>query len=158
MYAIFVTIESRLDARVDALGSVLLAQIGEIRGYLVTHIGGHDPDEVAAAEESDRDAAAIRDGAGPDEWRLVDGTRVPRGHTIDVVDWRWVRQVYPNMDRTDPDAVCGIDQRGKLTIRGFSRERDAALVEYTTSAETGGTPCETGTFFFYTPPRPEDGL
>ena len=37
---------------------------------------------------------------------------------------------------------------GTLTVRGFSKERNEALVEYRVQGETGGTPCETGTYFF----------
>ena len=59
------------------------------------------------------------------------------------------RLVFPNGDRDDPDASCFLKRNGKLTVRGFHRERRAALVEYTAPGDTVGTNCETGTYFFY---------
>ena len=122
------------------------------------------PDEppIPAADEIDRHARAIIDGAGPDEWPMPDGRTIDRG---DVLYTRgggsWFDVVFPNDDCNDRFRVCVPDDQGRLTVRGFSTERTAALVEYApppAQEEEGGAglSCGAGTFFFYpAPPLPE---
>ena len=37
--------------------------------------------------------------------------------------------------------------KGKLTIRGFSKRRQSALIEYTAPPDSGG--CSSSVYFFY---------
>ena len=101
----------------------------------------------------DLDAEAVLSGAGPKVWPLSNGTLISVGQIFYVDEWKWVDPVFPNGDREEPFAKCGIEARGTLTVRGFSTERKSALVEYAAPGETAGTPCETGTFFFYRLPN-----
>ena len=101
----------------------------------------------------DKDAAAIlRDGAGPREWQTAEETlRV--GDVFYVPAWVWVDQVFPHREssRTE-DKSCVLKAKAKLTIRGFSRERNSALVEYTAPGDAAGSSCGTGTLFYYRVP------
>ena len=75
-------------------------------------------------------------------------TSISQDDVFYVDAWRWVDVVFPDGNRDDPEASCGIMPPGTLTVRGFSKEHNEALVEYRVEGETGGTPCETGTYFF----------
>ena len=79
---------------------------------------------------------------------LLPGTSIPQDGVFYVDAWRWVDVVFPDGNRDDPEASCGIMPPGTLTVRGFIEERNEALVEYRVQGETGGTRCETGTYFF----------
>ncbi len=129
------------------------SKIDRARIDLLTHTLNKFPEsssEIRANQIApDLDARAVRDGAGPDRWQLPDGTSIGKGQVFYVDGWRWVDVVFPADDREDPDATCGIEALGTLTTRGFSSDRNAALVEYTAPGDTAGTPCETGTYFFY---------
>ncbi len=129
------------------------SKIDRARIDLLTHTLNKFPEsssEIRANQIApDLDARAVRDGAGPDRWQLPDGTFIGKGQVFYVDGWRWVDVVFPADDREDPDATCGIEALGTLTTRGFSSDRNAALVEYTAPGDTAGTPCETGTYFFY---------
>ena len=114
-----------------------------------------------AADESDRHARAILDGAGPDEWRMPDGRTIHRG---DVLYSRggggFFPRVFPRNERNDRFGICIPEEQARLTIQGFSIERTAALVEYAAppgraEEDDGDLRCENGSFFFY--PAPEDG-
>ena len=127
--------------------------IDQERLDLETHTLNEFPEsssEIRANQTApDLDARAVRDGAGPDRWQLPDGTFIGKDQVFYVDGWEWVDMVFPASDREDPDAICGIEALGTLTTRGFSSDRNAALVEYTAPGDTAGTPCETGTYFFY---------
>ena len=141
-------------AQINNLRSDVIGEGRESREYFVNHLSEHGVDAVAAADLAaaailDRDAVAILEGAGPDEWPLSSDRALNVAEELSVDSWKIVQPVYPDGDRLRPDVVCGIDEHGKLIVRGFSREREAALVEYLTGEETAGVPCETDTFFFY---------
>ena len=129
------------------------SKIDRARIDLLTHTLNKFPEsssEIRANQIApDLGARAVRDGEGPDRWQLPDGTSIGKGQVFYVDGWRWVDVVFPADDREDPDATCGIEALGTLTTRGFSSDRNAALVEYTAPGDTAGTPCETGTYFFY---------
>ena len=99
----------------------------------------------------DKDAAAILDGAGKDEWKGL------KKGEIRYADKReWVNIVVPNSKSERIEIPrCGLSKKAKLTIRGFSIERMAALVEYTApnKAAEVGTSCDTGIYFFYRLPE-----
>jgi len=141
------TVNSCLETKFVALENEFESGIREIRGYLVDHLGRRVPDEVAEAETRDRIAIAILDGAGPDEW-MVGGREYKRGDRASVDTWQLIRPVYPDGGRTDPNSECSIEEGGEMTVHGFLRGRDEALVEYRVDGLTIGEPCETGTFFF----------
>ena len=108
------------------------------------------PSQIRANQSlPDIDATSVLAGAGPDRWQLPDGTSIAKDQVFYVDGWEWVDLVFPAGDREEPDATCGIEALGTLTTHGFSSDRNAALVEYTAPGDTAGTPCETGTYFFY---------
>lgn len=134
------------------------SEIDRTRMDLLTHTLNKFPEsssEIRANQIApDLDARAVRDGAGPARWQLPDGTSIGKGQVFYVDGWRWVDVVFPADDREDPDATCGIEALGTLTTRGFSSDRNAALVEYTAPGDTVGNQCKTGTYFFYPLPQP----
>lgn len=155
-------------SRYDNLRDDVVGVARETRQYFVQHVSEHvagaDAVDADAAAAIDRDAVAILEGAGPETLELTDGKIASVADEFSVDSWKIVRPVFPDGDRLRPDAICGIDEHGRLVVRGFSREREAALVSYSTDEDTAGVPCETDTFFFvrdfdgggYTQvPRPE---
>ena len=121
--------------------------IGELRGYFVDHVADH---EEVSPSEMDEEAAAILDGASPGSWTLM-GNVLTVGDDFTVVAPAAVEQAFPNRDRSSPIARCSVHEGGRLTVRGFDEERNAALIEYSTDGRTDGTPCESGTYFFFRP-------
>ena len=102
--------------------------------------------------EADRVAAAILNGATPQVWRTRTET-FSIGDKRFVAAWEWIDIVMPNedSDRISVD-TCGLDETGELEIVGFSVQRNEALLRYTAPSESGGTPCDTGTYLFYPMP------
>ena len=107
----------------------------------------------ATQHRPDLDANAVLNGAGVRQWPLSDGTSIVIDQVFYVDEWQWVDEVFPDGEREDSNATCGIRPPGTLVVRGFSVERSAALVEYSIQGDTFGTPCDTGTYFFYGLPQ-----
>ena len=112
------------------------------------------------AEAIDSHARAILDGFGPEEWTLPDGRVVERGDVLYSRGGGIYSVVFPNGDRNDRSGICALAERGRLTIRGFSQERTAALVQYATPTDLEGEDdddergfsCDTDSYFFYPAP------
>ena len=110
-----------------------------------------------AADESDRHARAILDGAGPEEWRMPDGRTIHRGDVLYSRGGGFFPLVFPRNERNDRVGFCVLEEQARLTIKGFSIERTAALIEYAAppgraEEDDGGFGCENGSFFFYPAP------
>ena len=105
-------------------------------------------------EVLDEDAEAILDSAGPKDWKSG-GRTWNIGDVVYVDQSEWVEEVFPRGEREELaySDRCLLEPKGKLTIRGFSSKRRSALIEYTAPGPNGGTPCNTGTYFFYPLPR-----
>ena len=94
------------------------------------------------------DAKSILEGAGPKEWQTVE--RLWKvGDVVFVKDSEWVDEVFPGKEQEDDSESCILEPRGRLTVKGFSQKRRSALIEYTAPGPSGGTPCDTGSYFFY---------
>jgi hypothetical protein len=108
------------------------------------------PDESA---ELTRHAQAILDGSGRREWRLDDGTTIGLEASFYISDSFWFPVAISALsdDGTPRDGDrCITVNGGRLIVRGFSVERQAALVEYQPPSGRGfGTSCSAGTHFFY---------
>ena len=115
------------------------------------------PTESEQARARDKEAKQLLEGAGLKEWKL--GNRTWKIGDIVYVDGEgWREAVFPDpQSREGPSASCVMGTGGSLTIRGLSKTRHAALVEYTSppGERSGGTQCKTGTFFFYPLPKYE---
>jgi hypothetical protein len=81
------------------------------------------------------------------------------GDVLYAPEWQWIEIVYPALNREEflRSDTCGLYPGGKLTIRGFSTERRSVLFEYAVTADTGGTACDAGTYFFYPYSNPKSG-
>ena len=124
---------------------------------------------LGLAEEADLQARSIIDGNGPDRWPVAGGREIQRGNVLYLRGGDLTDIVYPNNDRGDEGGLCLLEERARLTVRGFSRERNAALVEYTplSEADSGEEDddqedsffrlCTSGTHFFYPAPSVPNG-
>jgi hypothetical protein len=113
---------------------------------------------IERLKKMDSDAKAILAGAGPKEIRTR--TRTYKvGDVLYAPEWQWIEIVYPALNREEflRSDTCGLYPGGKLTIRGFSTERRSVLFEYAVTADTGGTACDAGTYFFYPYSNPKSG-
>ncbi len=104
---------------------------------------------LADQQEISLDAEAVLLGAGPKQWDHPVGPALELNEVFYVDQWEWVDVVYSHGGRTDPNETCGIEPLGEITVRGFSDERGAALVEYTAPGASVGTSCGSETFVFY---------
>ena len=97
----------------------------------------------------DKEAAVILENLEPREWKTNRGT-FKVDEVLYAPGWEWVDVVFPDKQSTRiEEETCGIEATGELKIRGFSTERNSALIEYTAPGDSRGTPCDTGTYFFY---------
>ena len=151
--ALVVAIITLVYAMISGMRTDVSAVVSEMRGYFVDHVADH---EVVSPDEMDAEAASILDGASPESWTLM-GNVVSIDDSFAVSAPALVEQAFPNRDRGGPIVECSVHEGGVLTVRGFSEERNAALIEYSTDAPTGGTPCESGIYFFFRPADEERG-
>lgn len=104
----------------------------------------------------DADAKELLGGAGRKEWTILNRTwRI--GDVFYFNKGEWVEEVFPEStkQREDASSSCSVEKGGKVTIRGLSETRHAALLQYETSEQTGGADCDTGAFFFHPLPKEE---
>ena len=109
--------------------------------------------DIGREERSiDLDAKSILEGGGPQQWRATGKEAIGKKRVFFIDEGRWVSHLaFPKGGRADADIeeVCNVSPPGKLRVIGFSNERKAALVQYETQGETGGTRCESGIYLFY---------
>jgi hypothetical protein len=93
------------------------------------------------ARDRDKEAQALLEGAGRQEWKI--GGRTWRiGGVVYANGWKWVEEVFPKTQRRQDSSSCAIEAGGRLTIRGLSVTRHAALIEYQSPGPSEGTPCD----------------
>ena len=113
--------------------------------------------DIEAIKES---AELIMSGEG-----LQSAGGLSAGDTFQVPGWQWVndlRNLITNQYRSivsldgrevpSEDVLkygnCGIQTGGEVRILGFTEDETQALVQYTFSGDTRGTPCTDGAIFF----------
>ena len=165
------TIGQRLEPIEDGLGDVVpeigqlveaqTINIEEAIGSLEARNGPREPTledltevpQPSESEELARHAEAILTGSGRREWPLDDGTALGLGTSFFVSGSFWFSVAIPATaeDGTFLDrGTCLAENGGRLTVRGFSLERQAALVEYEAPSDfVFGTSCHSGTHFFF---------
>ena len=115
---------------------------------------------IAHVEAIKKSAELIVSGEG-----LQSAGGLSAGDTFQVSEWQWVKDLtnlitnqYRSIVSLDGREVpsenvlkygnCGIKMGGEVRILGFTQDETQALVEYTFSGNTRGTPCSTGAIFF----------
>ena len=103
--------------------------------------------KVAAIEAVKKSFDLIMSGEG-----LQSTEGLSAGDTFQIANWQWVDLAEPAMNsysngHSETDH-CGIKKDGEVTILGFTENEAQALVEYTFSGDTLGTPCPSGAKFF----------
>jgi len=99
-------------------------------------------------KDKSEEAKAILDGAGPKEYKVVNRTwKVGDSVYVDEEGTEWVDVLNVKDPEKAEDDSCIMSLKGKLTIRGFSKRRQSALIEYTAPPDSGG--CSSSVYFFY---------
>ena len=132
-----------------------LSKKGTIAGFVESTAG-----IGSELEDLDKDANAILNGSGPRIWTKngsINEETWSIGQTLYVKESDWIDEVFPNKDKereNSTDSIsCLLEPKGKLTVKGFSKKRYSALLEYQAPGDSRGTPCDTPTYFFYPLPK-----
>ena len=116
--------------------------------------------KITAIEAIKKSAELITSGES-----LQSAGGLSTGDTFQVLEWQWVtdlRNLITNQHRSivsldgrevpSEDVLiygsCGIKMGGEIRILGFTENESQALVRYTFSGNTSGTPCSNGAIFF----------